>query len=157
MSHSLSSSDRSALIRIASSLPRGSGERRAILSGLRRQAGVNPHIDKGLLRRLESLISKAEGVASDFDDLAKVFDKAWGAYEDIYEKTHRDWVAKGNHPDDFNDPSLNPEGASMSRALQWYESMVQVLRGSSLDRDDISMAARRIPSELESWIRKAGR
>ena len=41
MPRSLSASDRSSLIRLASSLPAGSAERKAILAGLSRTAGMN--------------------------------------------------------------------------------------------------------------------
>ena len=51
MSRTLTAQDRSALIRLASSLPKGSGERRAILAGL---SSVAAYVsDKNLLRTLK--------------------------------------------------------------------------------------------------------
>ena len=41
MSRTLTAQDRSALIRLASDLPEGSAERKAILAGLKKSAGAN--------------------------------------------------------------------------------------------------------------------
>lgn len=47
MSRTFTARDRSALIRLASSLPKGSGERRAILAGLKKTSGDNPCVAEG--------------------------------------------------------------------------------------------------------------
>lgn len=79
MSRPLTASDRSALIRLASTLPKGSPERKAILKGLSKQAnrpegwaraylqwfdGVVDYIgdvDKGMVRALDEAISGNTG------------------------------------------------------------------------------------------------
>lgn len=60
MSKILTASDRSALIKLASTLPKGSGERRAILAGLR-VAGGGPKWEKAtdkLIQEFEGLVGK---------------------------------------------------------------------------------------------------
>lgn len=57
MARSLTASDRTSLIRLASSLPVGSPERKAILEGLsasseKKASGADPHLTEGTLIRL---------------------------------------------------------------------------------------------------------
>lgn len=46
MARTLTAADRKSLIRLASTLPKGSSERRAILSGLKKQARFDPDSDQ---------------------------------------------------------------------------------------------------------------
>lgn len=54
MSRTLTAADRSALIRLASTLPAGSAERKAILAGLQKQAGP----DRSLMNKAHSLLER---------------------------------------------------------------------------------------------------
>jgi hypothetical protein len=117
----------------------------------------NPHIDEGLLRKLEGLRKLAEKARDEFSTLSPIFDRAWGAYEDIYWKTQKDWVAKGNDPDDFTDLDLNPDGYSMARALQWYEEAAHAMKSSSFDRNNIGRAISSIEDEIDELLRSAKR
>ena len=69
-------SDRKTLIRVASALPKGSDERRAILSGLSRESSLGP-ISLG-----EMMLSAANQMRL-FHNLEGAYDRYLGVYEEV--------------------------------------------------------------------------
>lgn len=81
------------------------------------------HVSKDVGRELTRFVSEAESLWSWSKNFHKVLQKEFHRLEDHVEAVKKEWVAKGNHPDDFNDPRLNPEGVELEKAREWAEMM----------------------------------
>jgi hypothetical protein len=78
MSRVLTASDRSALIRLASTMPSGSEERRAILAGLVRTAGLNIRLPSSYPRGAEKYADKFDNKVPGIVPLKAFFaSKSW--------------------------------------------------------------------------------
>jgi len=87
MSRVLTAADRSALIRLASTLPAGSAERRAILAGLSR-VSMSPHID-----RILSAIFRGPGLNP--QAVAELEDEVKSMPEEEFIRGIKAWVFDG--------------------------------------------------------------
>jgi hypothetical protein len=71
MSRTLTAADRSALIRLANTMPAGSEERRAILAGLQKQARP---VNKSLMNKAHSLLERGTKRLRTHDVFGDVYD-----------------------------------------------------------------------------------
>ena len=81
MSRNLTASDRSALFRLASTLPKGSPERKAILKGLSKSASMNDWGFDDFLPPSE-LVKRGEEAAGKIEQNAKNLKQAMSRYSD---------------------------------------------------------------------------
>ena len=81
----LTASDRSALIRLASELPKGSEERRAILAGLKVSKDLPTHIEinKDVWNFIKKLTDKTSTIEPSLAELSKTSGSPKGWYRDL--------------------------------------------------------------------------
>ena len=85
MHRNLTANDRKNLIRLASELPKGSSERRAILSGLEKQARLDPEVESHLEEVTGRSYSKLVKILSDMVKSDNRFaDRFYELYDEMF-------------------------------------------------------------------------
>ena len=139
MARTLITTDRSALIELASSLPKGSPERRAIL-----RLASPPSAVMRIAYEATTLLADAVGNAT---ELTRRLNAMHIAAEDTFSDAHRAWVSAGNHPDDFTD---TPEGRHLEAEMQLAEVLAKAV-------ESFGQKARRELDFAKDAIKKAER
>jgi hypothetical protein len=67
--------------------------------------------------------------------------------ETVEEDARVKWVAEGNHPDDFTDERINPDGYAMREAVRLHDGIHQEMKGGP--RNLLS-----ILKSMDKWMEK---
>ena len=118
----------------------------------RRQGPVAP--PNGLISDVEKFHQALHTVAELAGQMAAKADKAFDEMEDLYDRGHREWVAKGNHPDDYLD---TPEGQLASNTMTFCEDLTKLF--STKDSDGLGHRLKQSDWEVEDYLNvmRAGR
>jgi len=130
----------------------GDGYRYASRLAELRLARSNLHLP----REATAMITELHKLAHDFSQKLKAAGpkagQILGNFEDAQYKAEQAWAAAGNHPDDFTDKRVNPEGDLWNQAydvVQWLEQMVDPRR-----EKNAAYRAKHIDLEFEKLLGK---
>jgi hypothetical protein len=96
--------------------------------GLLQRVAAKPVVAPSVLAQLKGFHQDLKKILSELSKLQDSLRKERENLEDVYDREERDWVAAGNHPDDFSDPKKNPRGHSLSQAVEAYEVAEKTLQ-----------------------------
>lgn len=93
----------------------------------RQAGGNNPHIPVTVIQDVKNLSHQLGLIHSNMRGLAPHIYQLWGQIQDAQETAKTAWVAQGNHPDDFNDPHMSPDGVMYEQASEFCEDLYSLL------------------------------
>lgn len=117
------------------------------MQAMQKAASPNKHVPREAAQLANTLTHKIEALRAEMIQNRLVADKAWDEVQDAAEVAKKAWVAAGNHPDDFNDRRLSPEGVQFEDAVKFCEWLTR-----TLDTHREKSAVRKLSDALDEFI-----